>query len=139
MDRVQTRVQEAISGMITTLDKENLRKMQADMYKCSAACCENSHYSMEDAQQCVEKCSKPLQVAQNFIGQELQTYQDRLQRCAMDCQDNVRDKMSAKTSDAEVSKYRTEMEQCVVKCGDSHIALIPAMMKRIKEVLKQNH
>jgi len=56
----------------------------------------------------------------------------------MDCQDRVRDKVGPKTSELEVSKYRTEMETCVVKCADSHIELVPAMMKRVKEVLKQH-
>ena len=55
----------------------------------------------------------------------------------MDCQDSVRDKMGAKTTDNDMIKHRQELEQCVVKCGDSHIALIPAMMKRIEETLKQ--
>ena len=56
----------------------------------------------------------------------------------MDCQDRIRDKVGPNTSDVDVSKYRAEMEGCVVKCGDSHIALVPAMMKRIKDVLKQH-
>lgn len=66
------------------------------------------------------------------------TLQDRLQRCAMDCQDKVRDKVGPKTAEPDVARYRGELESCVVKCGDSHIALVPNMMKRIKEVLQQH-
>jgi len=124
--------------MITTLDKDYLRKMQVTMYQCSAACFETPHYNMEEAQRCVERCSLPLSTAQNSITQELQSLQDRLQRCAMDCQDKVRDKVGPKTSETDMSKYRGEMEGCVVKCGDSHIALVPSMMKRIKEVLQEH-
>jgi len=138
MENIQNRVQDAITNMIHTLDKEHLRKMQADMYRCSATCCETPQFNMDEAQHCVERCSKPLNEAQNTISQELQSLQDRLQRCAMDCQDKVRDKVGPKTTEVEVSKYRTEMESCVVKCGDTHIALVPAMMKRIKEVLSSH-
>ena len=55
----------------------------------------------------------------------------------MDCQDSVRDKVNAKTTDSEMAKHRQDLEHCVIKCGDSHIALVPAMMKRIEESLKQ--
>lgn len=65
-------------------------------------------------------------------------FQDRLQRCAMDCQDQVRDKIGPNTTEDDVSKHRGAMEKCVVKCADTHIALIPTLMKRVKEVLKQH-
>ncbi len=55
----------------------------------------------------------------------------------MDCSDKVRDKLGPKSSDAEVSRYRGELESCVVACADKHIALIPAMMKRMKDVLEE--
>ena len=50
-------------------------RFQADMYRCSANCCDNQSYAMEDAQHCVEKCSQPLQASQEFIGQEMQSFQ----------------------------------------------------------------
>ena len=53
----------------------------------------------------------------------------------MDCQDRVRDKIPANASQDEVVKHKGELEQCVIKCADSHIALVPALMKRMKEVL----
>ena len=55
----------------------------------------------------------------------------------MDCQDSVRDHMNSKSSESDMAKHRKDLEQCVIKCGDSHVALVPAMMKRIEEVLKQ--
>jgi len=54
----------------------------------------------------------------------------------MDCQDVVRDKMSRSASESEMNKHRSDIEQCIVKCGDSHIALIRVMMKRIKETIQ---
>ena len=57
----------------------------------------------------------------------------------MDCQDKVRDKITINTPETDISKYRREMESCVISCGDKHIALVPAMLKRAKEVLKEQH
>lgn len=136
MEEIQSRIQHAVEKMISALDKEVLRKMQTDMYKCSAKCCETLD-TMEDVQRCVENCSQSLNRAQSVIGQELQTYQDRLQRCTMDCQDVVRDKMSKNASESEMAKHRRDIEQCVVKCGDAHIALLPVMLKRIKETIQR--
>ncbi len=56
----------------------------------------------------------------------------------MDCQDSVRDKVGPNTSETEVQKYKGQLETCVLQCADKHIALVPAMMKRVKEVLDQH-
>lgn len=55
----------------------------------------------------------------------------------MDCQDRLRDKVNTKTTEAEMLKYRGDIEGCMVKCADTHVALLPNMMKRIKDVLVQ--
>ncbi|CAH1782856.1 unnamed protein product, partial [Owenia fusiformis] len=137
MDQVQARVQSAITEAVNTLDKEHLRKMQADMYKCSAACCEKPYYSMDQVQNCVEKCSGPINQGQRFMQTEMQNYQDRLQRCALDCQDTIRDKVGPNTSEAEVAKHKKDLEKCVVKCADTHIGAIPSMLTRMRDTLKK--
>ena len=65
--------------------------------------------------------------------------QNRLQRCAMDCQDKARDQVSSTSSEAEISAYRGQMEKCVIKCADDHMGLIPNMLKRMQEVLQAHH
>lgn len=55
----------------------------------------------------------------------------------MDCQDKVRDKVKPDSTDSEVSKYKGEMEKCVLKCVDSHIDMLPNLLKRMKEVLSK--
>lgn len=54
----------------------------------------------------------------------------------MGCQDVVRDKISRNASESEMVKHSSDVEQCVVKCGDAHIALIPLMMRRIRETIQ---
>ncbi|KAL5022608.1 hypothetical protein ScPMuIL_001763 [Solemya velum] len=135
MEDAQARVQKAVTSMFQDLDKDVIRKMQADMYLCSAKCCENMSARVEDVQGCIDRCSEKLNKTQTFVQNELQMYQDRLQRCAMDCQDKARDGVGSNTTENEITKFRGEMEKCVVKCADTHINLLPAMYKRMKEIV----
>ena len=56
----------------------------------------------------------------------------------MDCQDRVRDKASPNMAEAQMIQLKQEMEQCVVKCADSHIKLLPDLSKRIREAVTKN-
>jgi len=53
----------------------------------------------------------------------------------MDCGDAVRDRISKNASESEMAKHRADVEKCIVKCGDTHIALLPLMQKRIKDTV----
>ena len=55
----------------------------------------------------------------------------------MDCQDVVRDRISKNASESEMAKHRSDIEQCIVKCGDAHIALLPLMTRRIKDTVQR--
>lgn len=107
------------------------------MHYCAAKCCENSNYSIDRVQQCVEQCSTPLSKAQRYVHKELDTYQNRLQRCVMDCNDDVKDKMGPNPSESDINKYTDQFEKCAVKCVDKHVNLIPQMLKSIKQVLSK--
>ena len=56
----------------------------------------------------------------------------------MACNDKIRDKVTSTTNDDDMFRFRGQMEECIVKCGEDHIALVPEMMKRLKDVL-ENH
>lgn len=57
----------------------------------------------------------------------------------MDCQDKARDRVGSNTTETDISKFRGEMETCVVKCADTHVGLLPAMYKRMKEVITKGN
>lgn len=63
----------------------------------------------------------------------------------MSCNDTIRDKMGPSATQSEVSLYTKEFESCAGKCVDSHLDLIPATLKKMKEMLQrkefqmQNH
>ncbi|XP_071793475.1 protein FAM136A-like [Asterias amurensis] len=131
------RVDDSVTSMVNDLDQEAFRQMQKNMYLQSARCCDNTQASMPEVQQCIERCSQPLQAAQNYMQSEMSDFMDRLQRCGMQCQDNVKDRIHPSASPLEVDKLKGELENCVIQCGDKHISLLPIMKKRMLENLSK--
>lgn len=76
---------------------------KADMHRCAAKCCENREVSVERVQKCVENCSVKINWAQSYVQRELEQLQNKLQRCVMDCNDDVRVKLGPNPSESEVS------------------------------------
>lgn len=53
------------------------------MHLCAAKCCEDKNGSIDAVQGCIERCSAPVNRAQQYVQKELGEYQGRLQRCVM--------------------------------------------------------
>ncbi|XP_044273431.1 protein FAM136A [Varanus komodoensis] len=102
------------------------------MFRCSAACCENDQASMQHVHRCIERCHAPLAQAQAVVTQELERFQDRLSRCTMYCNDKAKDSLDTGGKEQQV---KLQLENCVTKCVDEHVHLIPSMMKKMKESL----
>ncbi|KAM6221478.1 protein FAM136A [Rhynchocyon petersi] len=128
----QLRVQEAVDSMVKSLERENIRKMQGVMFRCSASCCEDNAASMQQVHQCIERCHAPLAQAQALVTNELEKFQDRLARCSMHCSDKAKDSIDAGNKEFQVKQ---QLESCVAKCVDDHMQLIPSMTKKMKESL----
>lgn len=59
--------------------------LQADMHLCAAKCCDDKTGSIDSVQSCIERCSGPVNRAQQYVQKEMGDYQGRLQRCVMVC------------------------------------------------------
>lgn len=105
------------------------------MHTCAAECCTDRTSSMDQVHRCVESCTGSVTRAQNFVQNELNQFQERLQRGILSCQDKVKEKMSANPSDAEVRRYQSEFESCAVACVNQHIEKLPSLMDKIKSAL----
>ncbi|XP_069140215.1 protein FAM136A-like [Argopecten irradians] len=136
MEAAQARVQNAVTLHSEELEKGQIRAIEAEMYKCNLKCVENKSYTVEDKDRCLERCSSRMMQIQKYVNSEMENYQNRIQRCAMDCQDKARDQMTSKKGDAD--KIRGEMEQCMIKCADSHVELAGTMFKRMAKSIAKN-
>ncbi|XP_033251678.1 protein FAM136A-like [Drosophila miranda] len=131
------RIESAVTEMIDDMDKTHLRKMQNEMHLCAAKCCQDDTSSVDSVQRCVDRCSTPMTRAQNYVQQELGEFQGRLQRCVMQCNDDVKVKMPLSPSEEQIAKYTDQFERCAIQCVDKHVGLIPSMMKTMKKVLSK--
>uniref|UniRef100_U5EWL8 Hipothetical protein n=1 Tax=Corethrella appendiculata TaxID=1370023 RepID=U5EWL8_9DIPT len=137
IEQQKQRIEQEITKMIEEVDKTLLRKMQADMHYCAAKCCDNEQASLESVHRCIDRCSQPVNQAQEYVQKELEQFQGRLQRCVMSCNDDVKDKMPVKPTEEQISKYTGIFERCAVQCVDKHVDLLPSMFKTIKSVLSK--
>jgi Ser-tRNA(Ala) deacylase AlaX len=113
---------------INKIDREYLRKIQGDMHLCSAKCCSDLNSSQESFQRCLEKCSIPIQRANQYMQSEMQEMENRLQRCVHSCADRIKDE-----NEADKVKNRAKMEQCIDQCSDELIKILPSYTKRMKD------
>lgn len=118
-----------------SLSVSNLCSLQAEMHLCAAKCCEDKHGSIDSVQGCIERCSAPVNRAQQYVQKELGEYQGRLQRCVMQCNDEIKLEMPANPNEEEISKYTSKFERCAVQCVDKNIEILPKLFKTIKSVL----
>ncbi|XP_057396826.1 protein FAM136A-like [Balaenoptera acutorostrata] len=127
----QLRAQEAVDSMVKSLERQNIRKMQGLMFRCSAGCCEDSQAPTQQVHQCIARCRAPLAQAQALVTSELEKFQDRLEWCTMHCNDKAKDSIDAGSKELQVKR---QQESYVTKCVDDHMNLIPTMTK-MKESL----
>ena len=125
----QLPVQEAVDSVVKSLERENIRKMQGVMFRCSTTCCEESQASMQQVHQCIERCHAPLAQAQALVTSELEKFRDRLARCTMYCNDKAKDSIDAGSKELHVKR---QLETCVTKCVDDHMNLIPTMTRKMR-------
>jgi Eukaryotic protein of unknown function (DUF842) len=64
-------------------------------------------------------------------------FKDRLNRCAMQCQDQIKDKVTPDTKEGEFHQFQAQMDKCVAKCADDHIALLPSMLKKAQDMIQK--
>ncbi|BHF58615.1 hypothetical protein SprV_0100156800 [Sparganum proliferum] len=107
-------------------------------FGCGKKCCDNSSWTTEEVQSCVEKCEKPVSAAQQLIQSELTTLQNRLQTCVRECSHRAYDKMrSDDISDAQRMVLQKESLACTKQCVDEQITTsLPLVMGRISDQLK---
>ena len=133
----QRRVQDGVTKLLGDLDSTVLRKIQQQTFQCSADCCVSKSATSEEVATCVENCSLKFRKAQNYITNELTGFQGRLERCALTCQDSIRDKMTADTTDQQMKKLEGQFDQCVVKCADDTLKVLPDMFKKMKDIISK--
>lgn len=60
-----------------------------------------------------------------------------MERCALQCQDNIHDQINADTTDEQMQKFNSQFQTCLIKCADDTIKILPDLFKKIKGVIEK--
>lgn len=124
------------------------------MHRCSATCCDNKTSSLDEVNECLRNCAAKLNKAQTLVESELENCRDRIQRCVMACNDNIRAKI---TPDSTQTEVRTEIvkeyysndiyfqidefvemfEACSKRCVDRQFHFMPVLLNQLKSTLRK--
>lgn len=128
-----------ITIMLLQIEVEKLRPLQRNMYLKLAECYNSKTASSNEIQNCEHRHSAPMQVVQQVMQHEMGQLQDRLQRCSMACQDEVRDKYPNVSGPNPAADAMAE--RCLINCADKHIAMLKSIKynidTKIDEVAKR--
>jgi len=131
---IQNRLQGAVDSMMRSVNLRKVRPLQKQAYLNMAKC-----FELEGSDQvvdnCVERESYGVKVAQQVIQQEMGQFSNRVQRCVQDCEDSARDSLggSADLSDPRVQeKAQAMMTKCTAVCVEKHIAMLRSIQGRIE-------
>ena len=135
-EELQRKLQSAVEAMMDRLDKSRLRPMQRQAYLKMASCFESNTASARQTQSCTDQASHGMKQAQNIIQNEMNQFQNRLQRCSMACQDEVNDQMKYTSGgpgvEAEAQKI---MLRCASNCVDKHLEFLQAIEHKLEKDL----
>ena len=74
-----------------------------------------------------------FEVRYDFYRLTLSRFQNSL---FFSCQDDIKDKVTPNTPEAEVEKFKVEFDTCAIKCCDTNIQRLPSLSKKVMETLK---
>ena len=114
------------------VEVERIRPFSRAMYLKMAECYNNKSATSNDVQRCMNDASAPAEQVQKIVTHEMNQFQQRLQRCIMDCKDEVTDKYPNLDNNNQATA-QAMFDRGVVKCADKHIGMI----KSLKSTLDQ--
>ncbi|KAJ1422797.1 hypothetical protein B484DRAFT_452189 [Ochromonadaceae sp. CCMP2298] len=138
MEAKQAQLQTSVNDMMDKIDQTKLRPMQRTTYLKMAECYNSKSASANGIQECVQKASTPSNTINQLIQQEMSQFQDRLQRCSMNCRDETKDKYPNPSGNPEAEKMITN---CLGVCADKHIDMLKSIRynleQKVDEVTKR--
>ena len=133
-NEIQRRLSAAVEKVQLSLSRSHFRPMMKEVHSCSMKCYDNNNASDEQVANCEQNCASMVQAYKQVFENEMNSFQSRLQRGVMDCQDAAQDKVteSLRNNPQKMDALQTEMQQCIGVVVDKHISLLPGLQKKIE-------
>jgi len=122
LEEQRERVDSAIVTAMEDLDRDYLRKLQIEMHACATACCADADANAEAVERCVDRCQIRLTRARCFVQQGMSDFENRLEKCLQQCR---------------LHGSYDHLERCSSNCVDSHVGLLPEMLRAMRDTLEK--
>ena len=123
---------------IDQVERERIRPIQRNSHLKIADCYANKNASAEEVENCANRSSIIMQQVQQIIQNEMNTFQNRVNRCAQQCSDDVNDSFANKPNNASnQAAAESMMHNCAQTCVDKHIAMLKSVQSKIEKDIDQ--
>ena len=128
----QTMLRQEMESLTNGIERRNMRSMQKQSYVCSAACCDDEDSTAQQFQRCMKTCSLPVERANAIFQNEMQRFQNRIQRCTMDCQDQAQDEQGRAVDGGVIQANFTA---CTERCFAGARSSVPDLGQRLEMMM----
>lgn len=121
-------VQAMFKTMYEAADRKYIRPIKRQMFQCGIGCLDDKN-TVAKAEDCIENCGQTMKQAMFIVQTEVNAFQGRIDRCLMNCQDDVRHQK-------DEAKARQLFEGCAEKCVKEFNPVVPEVVKVMTEKLE---
>lgn len=133
INRLAQEVNNAVNENLSDVQDYVNITLQKDYYKCGYECFSKDK---NDIQRCVKRCGVPVERAGAILQNELNRFQERLQRSMMVCRDRV--EISGGSVDEDDSKMR-EIESCMETSVKEQMKNLPKLAEHIQKQISNSN
>lgn len=126
-EELGSQIQDMFRNIYDAADRKYMRPIKRQMFKCGIDCMDDK-YSVKQAEQCIDDCGQTMHQAMNILQTEANAFQGRIDRCLMDCQDQVR-------NERDEAKAKRTFDGCAEKCVNQFAPTVPEVVKNLCEKL----
>ncbi|KAL3921145.1 MAG: hypothetical protein SGARI_006757, partial [Bacillariaceae sp.] len=126
--------------VLDDIERNWVRKVARESFACATKCYDKAGKSgpAEALEQCARNCQVPYQQSSALVQNEVNQFQNRLNRNMQECQEKARDliKPGMESDPSQMAKVEQSLINCMSKQVDEHIKLLRPMKDRITAALK---
>eukprot|EP01023_Acetabularia_acetabulum_P038343 TRINITY_DN3671_c0_g1_i1.p1 TRINITY_DN3671_c0_g1~~TRINITY_DN3671_c0_g1_i1.p1 ORF type:complete len:149 (-),score=26.80 TRINITY_DN3671_c0_g1_i1:189-635(-) len=126
----------AVEDMTNEMDKSYIRPEQKRSFECCAHCCDISK-DQQALMNCVDQCQLKVSRQQNVVNQLMQDFQNRLQRCAVRCNDMAKEMLPANPTQQDYEKAQEKGKDCIADCSEEYEKQVPKLRKDLEDALRR--
>eukprot|EP01147_Barroeca_monosierra_P010837 gene10837-2913_t len=116
--------------------ERGIRQHQRSEFACCIKCTDDPNSSADEYNQCLQRCKAPLTAVSEAVQQEITRFQERYMRCARDCEDKVRDRITPDMKSLP-KELEDELTSCATQCSKQYTSLVPQLFKKLDDYVKE--